>query len=158
MVRMGQACGPRGTGAWGTSEWMPIMVKSSIAMGCLPAMTGVRTRVRFVVFPNLISGIQPVAWVPLDAVGQAYVDWVCSEDDLPGLVNVVHPRPTDWATVLVGLQKELGDRVPLVPPAQWMDELELRSTRPSPEDVENIVSSRLSGASLLSHRAQYSRR
>ncbi|KIP12212.1 hypothetical protein PHLGIDRAFT_508051 [Phlebiopsis gigantea 11061_1 CR5-6] len=124
-IRMGQACGPRGTGAWGTSEWMPIMVKSSIAMGCLPAMTG------------------PVAWVPLDAVGQAYVDWVCSEDDLPGLVNVVHPRPTDWATVLVGLQKELGDRVPLVPPAQWMDELELRSTRPSPEDVENIPALKL---------------
>lgn len=40
-VRMGQACGPKATGAWGTTEWMPIMVKSGLALGCLPAVRGV---------------------------------------------------------------------------------------------------------------------
>ena len=40
-VRMGQACGSKATGAWGTTEWMPSMVKSSVALGCLPAMSGV---------------------------------------------------------------------------------------------------------------------
>jgi thioester reductase-like protein len=40
-VRMGQACGPKTTGAWGTAEWVPILVKSSVALGCFPKMTGV---------------------------------------------------------------------------------------------------------------------
>ena len=79
--------------------------------------------------------------MPLDAIGQAYVDWVYSEDDLPALVNVVHPRPTDWATILVGLQKEIRDRAVLVSPAQWIDELEHRSLNPSQQDLEAIVSS-----------------
>lgn len=42
IVRMGQACGPKATGAWGTTEWMPILVKSSVALACLPGLTGVR--------------------------------------------------------------------------------------------------------------------
>ena len=42
-VRMGQVCGPRATGAWGTREWFPSMVKSSIALGCLPKLSSVRT-------------------------------------------------------------------------------------------------------------------
>lgn len=41
-LRMGQACGPEDTGAWGTTEWIPIMVKSSVALGVLPEMNGVR--------------------------------------------------------------------------------------------------------------------
>ena len=44
-ARMGQACGSSATGAWGTSEWFPIMVKSSIAIGCLPDMKGVGNRI-----------------------------------------------------------------------------------------------------------------
>lgn len=40
-VRMGQACGPKTTGAWGTTEWFPMLVKSSLALGCFPIMSGV---------------------------------------------------------------------------------------------------------------------
>lgn len=41
VVRLGQACGSLDTGAWSTTEWFPIMVKSSVALGCLPALKGV---------------------------------------------------------------------------------------------------------------------
>lgn len=40
-VRMGQACGSKATGAWGMTEWVPIMVKSSVTLGCLPEIAGV---------------------------------------------------------------------------------------------------------------------
>ncbi len=40
-LRMGQACGPKSTGAWGITEWLPIMVKSSVALGFLPKLCGV---------------------------------------------------------------------------------------------------------------------
>lgn len=41
-LHMGQACGPQRSGAWGTTEWMPIMVKSSIALGASLRLEGVR--------------------------------------------------------------------------------------------------------------------
>lgn len=40
-VRMGQVCGPQATGAWSMSEWIPMMLKSSITLGSLPRLSGV---------------------------------------------------------------------------------------------------------------------
>jgi thioester reductase-like protein len=40
--RIGQISGGHANGAWATTDWVPIMVKSSIALGCLPAAEGVR--------------------------------------------------------------------------------------------------------------------
>ncbi|GJE99727.1 acetyl-CoA synthetase-like protein [Phanerochaete sordida] len=119
-VRMGQACGPKTTGAWGTSEWMPILTKTSVALGCLPVLTG------------------PVNWIPLDAVGAAYVDWMLVCDVLPFLVNVVHPRPTTWDVVLRGLRAELGPCVGGVPLQEWIVKLEERAQDPSAEDLKQV--------------------
>ncbi|KAG6863133.1 nonribosomal peptide synthetase, partial [Termitomyces sp. T159_Od127] len=41
-LRIGQVCGGLPNGAWATSDWLPILVKSSIALGALPRTTGVR--------------------------------------------------------------------------------------------------------------------
>ncbi|EKM59937.1 uncharacterized protein PHACADRAFT_206156 [Phanerochaete carnosa HHB-10118-sp] len=119
-VRMGQVCGPKETGAWGTTEWMPFLTKSSVVLGCLPALSG------------------SVTWVPLDAIGEAYVDWVLAQDALPALVNVVHPRPTTWDVVLHGLRQELGDNLPVVPLEEWVMKLEERAKNPSAEDLVQI--------------------
>jgi thioester reductase-like protein len=145
---MGQACGPKATGAWGTTEWMPIMVKSSVALGCLPDMTGVSHLCQFSASLVLKSSCQSVAWMPLDAIGQAYVDWVLSKDELPRLVNVVHPRPTTWDVILRGLRKELGESVPLVPLSRWVSKLEARSDSPTQDDLTAVVCLRVSFANI----------
>ncbi|EKM50011.1 uncharacterized protein PHACADRAFT_130503 [Phanerochaete carnosa HHB-10118-sp] len=119
-VRMGQVCGPKETGAWGTTEWMPFLTKSSVVLGCLPALSG------------------SVAWVPLDAIGEAYVDWVLAQDALPALINVVHPRPTTWDVVLHGLRQELGGNLPVVSLEEWVMKLEERAKNPSAEDLVQI--------------------
>ncbi|GJF00095.1 acetyl-CoA synthetase-like protein [Phanerochaete sordida] len=124
-VRMGQACGPKATGAWGTTEWFPILVKTSVALGCLPALHG------------------PVNWMPLDAIGAAYVDWVLAPDELPPLVNVVHPRPTTWDVVLRGLRAELGERVRAVPVQEWAAQLEAHAKNPSAEDLVEMPALKL---------------
>lgn len=41
-LRLGQVCGSNITGAWNITDWVPIIVKSSMAMGHLPALDGVR--------------------------------------------------------------------------------------------------------------------
>ena len=40
-MRVGQVSGSKRTGAWNISDWVPILVKSSLAVGCLPDMDGV---------------------------------------------------------------------------------------------------------------------
>ena len=40
-LRIGQICGSQDTGAWAPTEWVPILVKSSIALESLPEMDGV---------------------------------------------------------------------------------------------------------------------
>lgn len=82
-------------------------------------------------------------WVPLDAIAEAYIDWVVARNELPPLVNVVHPRPTSWEVILRGLREELGGTLPIVPLPEWAARLEARAASPSAEDLVNIVSPRL---------------
>lgn len=47
VVRVGQMCGGRG-GSWNTKEWVPALVRTSVALGAVPLLEGVRvSAVRF---------------------------------------------------------------------------------------------------------------
>ncbi|EKM51563.1 uncharacterized protein PHACADRAFT_212203 [Phanerochaete carnosa HHB-10118-sp] len=126
-VRMGQACGSKATGAWGTTEWMPIMVKSSLSLGCFPEMSGL------------------LNWVPLDAIGSAYIGWVIFDNNLPLLVNVVHPRPTSWDVVLRGIRTEVGGDMPVVPLDVWVAKLDVQSSTATAEDLARLPALKLIG-------------
>ena len=45
IVRLGQTCGDR-NGHWNETEWLPIVVKSALSVGCLPDMDGVSAYIR----------------------------------------------------------------------------------------------------------------
>jgi thioester reductase-like protein len=40
--RIGQISGGLPNGAWATSDWIPILAKSSLVLGALPSASGVR--------------------------------------------------------------------------------------------------------------------
>ncbi|EKM50943.1 uncharacterized protein PHACADRAFT_262848 [Phanerochaete carnosa HHB-10118-sp] len=124
-VRMGQACGSTATGSWDTTEWFPIMVKSSVALESLPDMPG------------------NVDWVPLDVIGQVYTDWVFSKDPLPPLVNFVHPKRTPWTVILQGLEEGLAGHIPLVPLSKWVEQVEALSTSATAQDMDRIPAIKL---------------
>jgi len=77
-LRIGQVSGGHPNGAWATTDWVPILVKSSLALGMLPLATGV------------------VTWTPMDAVSDCIVELIFQNQRLPPALNVVHPRPTGW--------------------------------------------------------------
>ena len=83
--------------------------------------------------------LQPVPWVPMDVIGQAYVEWVTTTETLPFLVNVVHPRPTTWEVVLEHVRSTLGSDLQSVRLRDWVQELEERAASASLEELAQIV-------------------
>lgn len=121
-LRVGQVCGSANTGAWGTTEWVPILVKSSVALGFLPHLPGV------------------VSWIPADAVAQAVADFVLTPTALPEVVNVVHPRPVPWDDVIQGVNHALAKELPVVPFGEWLKAVEKVEVEGRAEDLGRVVS------------------
>ncbi|KAF9044701.1 hypothetical protein BDP27DRAFT_1434674 [Rhodocollybia butyracea] len=89
-LRIGQITGASApNGAWATTDWVPITLKSSLSLGILPDAFGV------------------VSWISMDAVCDALLDIGFSEEPAPIAVNIVHPRPISWTSVMQHLRVAL---------------------------------------------------
>ncbi|KAH7928011.1 putative aminoadipate reductase [Leucogyrophana mollusca] len=129
--RIGQISGGAPRGAWSTTDWLPIIVRSSVTLGALPDATGV------------------VAWLPPHAVSNAILDVAFSQEQPPIAINLVHPRPVEWTAVMkpVGdalLRKAVSsEAVPLVPFKEWFARLEARAQDTSEENIRRIPAIKL---------------
>ncbi|KAG0700207.1 putative nonribosomal peptide synthetase [Suillus ampliporus] len=125
-LRIGQIAGGP-TGAWATTDWVPILVKSSLVLGSLPDLPGV------------------VSWTPADRVAAAALDVALSETHVP-LVNVTHPRPVQWRTIFEGVRDALSasgqtkHALPLEPYPEWIQKLERRAHGAKERDFNELVS------------------
>lgn len=143
--RIGQITGGHPNGAWATSDWVPILVKSSLAMNVLPSATGVRP-IPCLSFEglSLTRNYKVSAWLPMDAVSQAVLDVAWSAQSPPAL-NVVHPRPVSWNTIMDNVNDAIVEegikesRLPTVTFGAWVKELESQATGASSETINNIV-------------------
>ncbi|KAF7347151.1 Acetyl-CoA synthetase-like protein [Mycena venus] len=117
--RIGQICGSTKNGAWSTTDWVPAIVKSSIALGN---------------FPSDPSGV--ATWLPPEAVSRAIVDAALSAEKPPFAINLVHPRPVPWNSLMSAMASTV--RLPLVPFADWVQQLQDRSSRATAEDMEKM--------------------
>ncbi|KAG1726867.1 putative aminoadipate reductase [Suillus paluster] len=123
-LRVGQIAGGP-TGAWATTDWVPILVKSSLALGSLPNLPGV------------------VSWTPADRVAAAALDVALSETYVP-LVNMTHPRPVQWQTIFEGVRDALAasgktsHSLPLEPYSDWMQKLEQRAHGAKERDFNEL--------------------
>lgn len=112
-LRVGQITGGP-TGAWATTDWVPILVKSSLALGSLLDLPGV------------------VSWTPADRIASAALDIALSSTHVP-LVNVTHPKPVPWRVIFEGVRDALvveglrEEPLPLEGYEGWMRKLEERA-------------------------------
>ncbi|KAF7378113.1 Acetyl-CoA synthetase-like protein [Mycena sanguinolenta] len=117
--RIGQICGSASNGAWSTTDWVPAIVKSSIALGG---------------FPSDPSG--EIAWITPEAVSHTIVDTALSSETLPFAINLVHPRPVSWDFIMSTLADAV--QLPLIPFGDWVQQLQDISTRATAQDIEKI--------------------
>ncbi|KAJ7085159.1 putative nonribosomal peptide synthetase [Mycena belliarum] len=117
--RIGQITGSTRNGAWATTDWVPALVKSSIALGAFPT-----------------NPSDTAAWIPPEAVTRTIVDAALSATRPPPALNLVHPRPVSWDSLMAGMAG-LAQRN-LVPFEDWVQLLATRATRATAQDMENI--------------------
>ncbi|KAJ3740213.1 putative aminoadipate reductase [Lentinula detonsa] len=103
--RIGQIAGGRPNGAWAMSDWLPMMIKSSLAMG-------------------------NISWAPLDAIAEGVLDVTFAKEDTPMAINLVHPHPVSWTSIMQVIREYLIsakqlplEALPLVPFRDWMQVL-----------------------------------
>ncbi|KAJ7761183.1 putative aminoadipate reductase [Mycena maculata] len=117
--RIGQVTGAAGNGAWSITDWVPAIVKSSIALGNFPSDT---------------SGV--VAWITPEAISRTILDAALRPEPAPFAINLVHPRPISWNTVLSSMANFA--QLPLIPFEDWVERLKTLSAHASAEDIEKI--------------------
>ncbi|KAK7693163.1 hypothetical protein QCA50_002729 [Cerrena zonata] len=115
VLRLGQICGSTETGVWPTSEWIPIMIKTSFALGCLPLRD------------------TDLLWVPDNILAGALLDYITASEPLPDLMTFVHPQPSTWSKVFNDIGAALGG-IPVVPITDWMAKLEALAKIATAED------------------------
>lgn len=77
----------------------------------------------------------------MDACAGAVVDLITSDQPLPPLVNVVHPRPTPWRTIFQHLNNAVStEPLAVVPLSEWIRTLVSRAPQGDIQDHEQLVS------------------
>ncbi|KAG2133352.1 putative aminoadipate reductase [Suillus clintonianus] len=129
--RIGQIAGGPPRGAWSKTDWLPIIVKSSVSLGVFPEAQGL------------------LSWIPTHAVSNAILDVAFSQEEPPIAVNLVHPRPVAWATLMRPVADAIFDRkitsvpMPLIPFSEWFEKVELSAKNASEENIQRIPAIKL---------------
>lgn len=82
----------------------------------------------------------------MDVVSQAITDVALAELPPTIALNIVHPRPSSWSTIIGFIADALfhaginPERLPVLPFTEWFGQLEQRADHANIEDMANIVS------------------
>ncbi|THH16915.1 hypothetical protein EUX98_g9224 [Antrodiella citrinella] len=110
--------------AWSSSDWVPIIVKSSVAIGALPIWE------------------EEVSWIPMDVTSASIVDalFSCSEKTPPEVINIVHPRPVSGQALFEDMKDALErDRLKFVSYEEWLAKIEaLAAASKTEQDLQRI--------------------
>lgn len=94
--------------------------------------------------PTHLIDSKVVSWLPADAVAQAILDVVFVSQPPPAALNLVHPNPVEWNSIISNirnaLEATLALDLTLVPFHDWFLQLALRSENASSKDLASIVS------------------
>ncbi|KAI6042367.1 male sterility protein-domain-containing protein, partial [Pisolithus marmoratus] len=129
--RIGQIAGGAPRGAWSITEWVPIMVKSSVTLGGLLDIGG------------------SVAWLPMDAVSAVILDVALSDKEPPIVMNLVHPRPVKFEAVVKPISDALfeknitRERLPLLHSSKWFHRLEKQAISANEGKIRQVPAVKL---------------
>ncbi|KAH0828784.1 acetyl-CoA synthetase-like protein [Lanmaoa asiatica] len=130
-LRIGQIAGGF-NGSWATTDWFPILVKSSIALGALPDARGL------------------VSWMRADEVATAILEIASAKTASPPALNIVNPRGVPWTDILTSVREEIIEQrdlkvvdIPMIPFGEWFSLLEKQAEGACSEDISKMPAIKL---------------
>ncbi|KAG9010812.1 hypothetical protein FRB94_009719 [Tulasnella sp. JGI-2019a] len=99
--RIGQLAGSTPSGAWATSDWVPLIARGGQEVGALP------------------DGRGYITWLPVDVAASAILDL---RDSKHQTLHITHPHPVAWSLLMRSFSSLL--HVPLIPFKNWVERLE----------------------------------
>lgn len=111
VLRVGQIVGDTQHGQWNATEAIPLMIRSAISIGALPALDDTLT------------------WLPIDVVAKAIVE-ICHSPKRQDVYHVVNPRSFNWTKDLLPMLESAGLRFERVSPQDWL--ARLAASNPDP--------------------------
>jgi len=112
VLRVGQIVGDTRLGQWNATEAIPLMIRSAISIGALPALDDTLT------------------WLPIDVVAKVMVE-ICHAPKRHDVYHVVNPKSFNWAKDLLPMLKSAGLKFEQVSAQAWLERL--ASSNPDPE-------------------------
>jgi thioester reductase-like protein len=124
ILRIGQIVGDTKAGIWNDDEAPPTMIRSALALGCLPALDMV-SRDSQRAAHLLIYSSQTCSWTPVDSLADAIVEIGVSASRPPKhlVYNLCNPSTFSWDKDLLPALADAGLAFQTVPFAEWMDKL-----------------------------------
>jgi hypothetical protein len=84
--------------------------------------------------------------MPMDAVARAILDVGLGKKPAPTALNLVHPRPIAWTSMISSIREALVAQnnldvtaLPLIPFGEWVARLDGKSKNANGEDLAKIV-------------------
>jgi thioester reductase-like protein len=111
VLRVGQIVGDTQHGQWNATEAIPLMIRSAISIGALPALDDTLT------------------WLPIDVVAKAIVE-ICHSSKRQEVYHVVNPRSFNWTMDLLPMLESAGLRFERVTAQDWL--ARLAASNPDP--------------------------
>jgi thioester reductase-like protein len=104
VLRVGQIVGDTQLGQWNATEAIPLMIRSAVTMGALPALDDTLT------------------WLPIDAVAKAMVE-ICHAPRRHDVYHVVNPKSLNWTRDLLPMLASAGLKFEQVSQQAWLERL-----------------------------------
>ncbi|TFK96751.1 hypothetical protein BDV98DRAFT_554877 [Pterulicium gracile] len=124
-LRIVQLSGGDETGYWSTDEWIPGLIRSSVALGIFPSSEAL------------------VPWVSLSDAARIIIDDALGSNLFveAAVYNMEHPSPVPWNAIVCHLNEALVQRgvipspLPIVPVPQWIDKLHSAAAKSDSQTV-----------------------
>jgi thioester reductase-like protein len=101
VFRVGQIVGDTRLGQWNATEAIPLIIRSAISIGALPALDDTLT------------------WLPTDVVAKVMVE-ICQSPQRHDVYNVFNPRSFNWTRDLLPMLRGAGLTFEQVSPQEWL--------------------------------------
>ncbi|KAF8526258.1 male sterility protein-domain-containing protein [Hysterangium stoloniferum] len=118
ISRVGQLSGHTVSGAWAKNEYIPIMLRSILALGLAP------------------NDSPPARWIPCDVGASALIKQAFCDKTNLHYFSVENPFLTPWNVVIEALSVTSPKPLRLVPFATWLDYI--KGTKLDPQEVPAV--------------------